>query len=1280
MMKLNMSWDRLGLDSSTSSFTDQSDYPFRRAAFYGSIDRRRIHSAYAAAPISLPDVSRISIDDRTINDSLPSMNSELTLATSHGPGNVSHSPLHYADAPITTAMADDVFWRNVVVRSNSVTSSSLATPASSESALDKQWVASSARRRPRSLEFTPITHEPDDVQTPKNDNVEPVDREKDSSDKIDAVTAALSGEFITAVKLRTTKPSMSKEERRSSSGNWSGTDSTRNSINSEQLLEIARTSSNSPSDSAVSLDSDAQTTDSDVQTTSSRSTEIVRSDSDSTLNNDTADNTPTSSVLNTPTSEFSPVKSSFTAIDTETWLQMVAKENTQNKKLYDFPMMDDESVTSVTDSMTSSCTLTNSITESTTDTLTNSVAESMADTLTGGSVTDSLTDNASDLTDSVTTDGASSDVSSIDLEYYLGSNAPEYHESDSSVYSVDTDGYYTSMRLDCGIKDYKAQVKVGNKSTAPPPPVRRDSFSPDKKMMMSSSSSSPNFSSPEIGNNAHSRDNLPSGVTKGSNSTLNSTLSSECESDTADVSSPMHSGLYTLCFQGTSSADSSFSEKVMSTSNSTEGGGNTSDVPDDGENTPTSEHPPTSVFSNNVLEHKIQNISLQQNNNIESPPMKSYSRDKMKSARAAFFGFEESADQSSDIEKSTAKTTTSLSNMKTTRPHSQNITNTSASPMNALNTTSVVTPSLTTPNNSDSNSFSWIQDSNTSNISMDDVASVSTYALEDPNENNSCSTFISTKQAADMESPDNCENKNHSENSNGLSVYPESYKAAKLSFFSNLRSSADKKEKAVDKGKKQRPQSLDISTTTWPYSRTNNSKKRNSLDIYGSLRRTRTPDEPKSITRVISPPESDGQINQPIRTPTKNTANIGIPGDRNSGDFEDKSVYFMPWIPRTSSTLQKEYSDTTDSVFPSSYSSFTDEPSVQASVSSRNVQLLTMVEDNTTPPIMTTQNGAPGRHPSRKAYVDLTHAYSVGNAVSPIQEEPVSILKDPMKSRFNSQPKSILKRQSSERKNSNDLFSKIHASKRKMKVKSDSGTFPRMSLGASGQWGSNSSLNSSCSVSTTRSITFSDIAYVDNMPVKVNLISGKPQTRMEDFKALLKEHNKFSHATESAMSALYINTNVARPSSAELSPSDTSHSSGSDLSEGSQSPPVPRADKMVTISDLRSVMHAQRVRGQNGHGASQQMQQAPSNPTPLSRNNLMQEISEKAPVSANRSDAITEMERTMVTRRNSGSSVRTDENPGNMLSILSSMKTSVKRNSVASSHGSEHGYTSDDWQ
>lgn len=245
------------------------------------------------------------------------------------------------------------------------------------------------------------------------------------------------------VRLREAKPGVSKkEERHSSSGNWSGsgsgsgTDSTRTSVNSDmgQSLSIdgGDSSTISPSDSAVSLSTDnvAAVTAASMMTDSLQSV-------DSALGNGTAVQRPhklalpfdtTSDLSGSPT----PTNcSTFNQTDADYWLRKMGGES--------------ESVINADN------------------------AETPPDIQPSpGIIQIGFPDNASDSSSSENPSSSQnfSDTASIDLEVFLGDGGS--FDSDSlSSFSVDTEGYWTSMHSDCGLpKRGKSKTSRGSSSSS----------------------------------------------------------------------------------------------------------------------------------------------------------------------------------------------------------------------------------------------------------------------------------------------------------------------------------------------------------------------------------------------------------------------------------------------------------------------------------------------------------------------------------------------------------------------------------------------------------------------------------------------------------------------------------------------------------------------------------------------------------------------------------------------------------------------------------------------
>ncbi|XP_066277322.1 actin remodeling regulator NHS-like isoform X2 [Branchiostoma lanceolatum] len=319
------------------------------------------------------------------------------------------------------------------------------------------WVASSAAR-PRSLEIEPTELKQVEVSTNipgvnssqlsnaalpmsattvsiHNKNTEQVYL----SDSSTLTPSPIFGSPIAhaVVQMRNRKNEQTKEENRSSSGNWSGTSSARHSMTSDTILrgqheiqvpvEIHNTTTfkdtqpeksnlqncHSASDSALSIndhhetdslssamfgDESRQTTSYNTDTMSSQGT--LRDFSDSTLKNQSgySSSTTTRSVV-TPSQE---LQADFTAMDSESWLRSVT-EDAKNR---------------------------------------------------------SLSQSSNDTT------GFGWSWRDVDMSDRQSVNSSK---DDSSVYSVDQDGYYTSFHLDSGLKTFES----GQNSTLPSSRVKR---------------------------------------------------------------------------------------------------------------------------------------------------------------------------------------------------------------------------------------------------------------------------------------------------------------------------------------------------------------------------------------------------------------------------------------------------------------------------------------------------------------------------------------------------------------------------------------------------------------------------------------------------------------------------------------------------------------------------------------------------------------------------------------------------------------------------------------
>lgn len=272
------------------------------------------------------------------------------------------------------------------------------------------------------------------------------------------------------VTLRNRKPfQQPKEERRSSSGNWSGTDSNRTSLNSDpEIVQILSKTTNgtedgSPSDSAVSLSNEAEQV---TPTGSGPNPYFLSKDfgqyrgvaprPGELILEDNGRGGSDSSGTPTPTNE-----EAMSQITADKWLQSVSPptvipprseagniapaSKTPNPAHYQPTFSDSSSESSEQPSLS-----------------------------------------------------ALSDHSSIDLDLCLADAVEEFTDTDSvsTSHSVDQEGYWTSMHFDCGFpyrkpslsrlekgvtdeeNPPKMQEAAPGLDVAPPPPKRVDSITP----------------------------------------------------------------------------------------------------------------------------------------------------------------------------------------------------------------------------------------------------------------------------------------------------------------------------------------------------------------------------------------------------------------------------------------------------------------------------------------------------------------------------------------------------------------------------------------------------------------------------------------------------------------------------------------------------------------------------------------------------------------------------------------------------------------------------------
>ncbi|XP_038076386.1 uncharacterized protein LOC119744510 isoform X2 [Patiria miniata] len=245
----------------------------------------------------------------------------------------------------------------------------------------------------------------------------------------------------TKVKLRNTKPTAKREERQSSSGNWSGTDSARTSMNSDigNSLNYDFSSSNttSPSDSAVSLSSENISFPKFNGGLKGLDRKHSRGKSDRPGNHTYASTGESSSESSTPTNSPNVVHSGFTHMDTDSWLQSVGAATVRRMP------PEAGNVAPARKSPKGQCEVI-----FTSDTLSDSSSSS----------------------ENPASSSAMSDNSSIDLEVYLADVNSDFVDSDStSGHSVDHEGYWTSMHSDCGLPSRRIKKRKSSLTKEPVP-------------------------------------------------------------------------------------------------------------------------------------------------------------------------------------------------------------------------------------------------------------------------------------------------------------------------------------------------------------------------------------------------------------------------------------------------------------------------------------------------------------------------------------------------------------------------------------------------------------------------------------------------------------------------------------------------------------------------------------------------------------------------------------------------------------------------------------------
>lgn len=155
-----------------------------------------------------------------------------------------------------------------------------------------------------------------------------------------------------------------------------------------------------------------------------------------------------------------------------------------------------------------------------------------------------------------------------------------------------------------------------------------------------------------------------------------------------------------------------------------------------------------------------------------------------------------------------------------------------------------------------------------------------------------------------------------------------------------------------------------------------------------------------------------------------------------------------------------------------------------------------------------------------------------------------------------------------------NLHAKIHKSKKKLNISTD--PFADTTIGQ--MMAADSPYDNV--PSNSRTIRFSETVIVENTPVRVCLVSGKPRTNMTDFKALLQQQSTpIGSRTVSACYALNVRSSVKGPRNAELlyrgilQEEDEAKKAEDD--RHSTESPVPER-KIVTVSDLKNAMASAR--------------------------------------------------------------------------------------------------------
>ncbi|XP_022107227.1 Nance-Horan syndrome protein-like isoform X2 [Acanthaster planci] len=246
----------------------------------------------------------------------------------------------------------------------------------------------------------------------------------------------------TKVRLRTAKPTVKREERQSSSGNWSGTDSARTSMNSDlgsaMNCDFLGSTTTSPSDSAVSLSSENISFPKFSGGLKSLDRKHSRGKSDQPSGHLYTSAGESSSESSTPTNSPNVGRSGFTQMDTDSWLQSVGAATERR-----MPPEAGNVAPARKSPKGQQCEVI--------------------------FTSDALSDSSSS-SENPASSSALSDNGSIDLDACLADINSDFIDSDStSGHSVDHEGYWTSMHSDCGLPYRRTKKRKSSPSKEPLP-------------------------------------------------------------------------------------------------------------------------------------------------------------------------------------------------------------------------------------------------------------------------------------------------------------------------------------------------------------------------------------------------------------------------------------------------------------------------------------------------------------------------------------------------------------------------------------------------------------------------------------------------------------------------------------------------------------------------------------------------------------------------------------------------------------------------------------------